>query len=43
LVDRDFTAGTFRIDFDGQHLPAGIYYIRLQNQVIQQVKSVVKV
>jgi len=43
LVDREFSAGTFRVDFDGQHLPAGIYYVRLQNQVIQQVKSVVKV
>jgi uncharacterized protein (DUF1501 family) len=43
LVDREFSAGTFRVDFDGEHLPAGIYYIRLQNQVIQQVKSVVKV
>jgi hypothetical protein len=43
IFDRDFNEGTYRVDFDGEHLPAGIYYIRLQNQVIQQVKSVIKV
>jgi uncharacterized protein (DUF1501 family) len=42
LVDREFSAGTFSINYDGEHLPAGIYYIRLQNQVLQQVKSIVK-
>jgi len=43
LIDANFEAGTFRVDFDGEHLPAGLYYIRLQNQVIQQVKSVIKI
>ena len=43
LVDREFEQGTYRVDFDGEHLPAGIYYVRLQNQVIQQVKSIVKI
>jgi uncharacterized protein (DUF1501 family) len=43
LVDRDFEQGTYRVDFDGENLPAGIYYVRLQNQVIQQVKSIVKI
>lgn len=43
LVDREFEQGTYKVDFDGEHLPAGIYYVRLQNQVIQQVKSIVKI
>jgi len=43
LLDRDFNAGTYRVDFDGEHLPAGIYYVRLQNMVVQQVKSIIKV
>lgn len=43
LTDREFNPGTYKVDFDGEHLPAGIYYVRLQNQVIQQVKSIVKI
>jgi hypothetical protein len=43
LLDREFNQGTYRVDFDGEYLPAGIYYVRLQNQVIQQVKSMLKV
>lgn len=43
IFDREFDPGTFRVDFDGGYLPAGLYYIRLQNQVVQQVKSVIKV
>lgn len=43
LFDKEIEAGTFRIEFNGQHLPPGIYYVRLQNQIIQQVKSVLKV
>lgn len=43
IFDREFKAGTYRADFNGEHLPAGIYYVRLQNQVLQQVKSVLKV
>jgi uncharacterized protein (DUF1501 family) len=43
LLDREFDPGTFRVDFNGEHLPAGIYYIRFQNLVLQQVKSVLKV
>lgn len=43
ILDRQFEAGTFNVNFDGGYLPAGLYYIRLQNEVVQQVKSVVKV
>lgn len=43
LFDRDFMAGTYKTDFDGSALPAGIYYVRLQNLEIQQVRSALKV
>jgi hypothetical protein len=43
LFDKEISAGTYRTDFNGEHLPAGIYYVRLQNQSLQQVKSVMKV
>jgi uncharacterized protein (DUF1501 family) len=43
LLDRDFQAGTYKVDFDGEHLPAGIYYVRLQNMVYQKVKAALKV
>jgi hypothetical protein len=43
IFDRDYSPGKFRVDFDGGSLPPGIYYIRFQNQVFQQVRSAVKV
>lgn len=43
LFDKEIEAGTFRVEFNGQHLPPGIYYVRLQNQIVQQVKSILKV
>lgn len=43
ILDREYTPGKFRIDFDGGYLSAGVYYIRFQNQVFQQVRSVIKV
>jgi hypothetical protein len=43
IFDRDYSPGKFRVDFDGGHLPAYIYYIRFQNQVFQKVRSIVKV
>ena len=43
VYDKEVAEGTYRIDFDGEHLPPGIYYVRLQNQLIQQVKSILKV
>lgn len=36
-------AGTHRMDLDLGHLPDGVYYCRLQNGAVQQVKNVVKV
>jgi hypothetical protein len=43
IFDREYSPGKFRVDFNGGHLPAGVYYVRFQNQVFQQVKSVLKV
>lgn len=43
VFDREFEAGTYKADVEAQHLPAGIYYFRLQNLSVQQVKSVLKV
>jgi hypothetical protein len=36
-------AGSHRMDVDLGPLPAGIYYCRLQNGAVQQVKNLVKV
>ena len=43
LVDRDYTAGTYTVDFDGEALPPGVYYARLQNGVDQFVRAMLKV
>ncbi|MEY3059674.1 MAG: hypothetical protein RL000_1026 [Bacteroidota bacterium] len=43
LYDKEVAEGTYRVDFNGEYLPPGIYYVRLQNQLIQQVKSILKV
>ncbi len=42
-VDKDLPAGTYKYYFDSGALPAGLYYTRLQNGAIQQVKPMVKV
>lgn len=42
-VDGYYDAGDYRVYFNGGYLPAGLYYIRLQNGATQQVKSLVKV
>jgi uncharacterized protein (DUF1501 family) len=43
LIDQVMDPGTFETQYSGQHLPAGVYYIRLQNEIVQQVKTVIKV
>lgn len=43
LADRDYTSGTYKITFDSGVLSAGVYYARLQNGSIQQVRSMLKV
>lgn len=43
-VDQDYpAAGTFTVSFDSGVLPAGVYYARLQNGPVQQVKAMLKV
>jgi uncharacterized protein (DUF1501 family) len=42
-VDADLAAGSYNYTFDSGALPAGVYYARLQNGAMQQVKAMVKV
>jgi uncharacterized protein (DUF1501 family) len=42
-VDADLTSGSYSYYFDSGPLPAGVYYVRLQNGATQQVKAMVKV
>ncbi len=42
LVDDEYSAGTYNITFETDGLPVGVYYARLQNGNIQQVKAMLK-
>ena len=41
-VDREYTPGNYRISFDSYGLPTGVYYLRFQNGITQQVKGMLK-
>ncbi|MBK8658995.1 MAG: DUF1501 domain-containing protein [Bacteroidetes bacterium] len=41
LLDREMAAGSFGATLENENYPAGVYYVRLQNQSVQQVKPVV--
>ncbi len=44
LLDKEYPAATRQtIQFDASHLPNGIYYARLQNGTVQQVRPMLKV
>jgi uncharacterized protein (DUF1501 family) len=43
VVDRDYPAGEYTVDFNAEGLPAGIYYARFQNGQVQQVRAMLKV
>ncbi len=43
LVDKEYTAGTYTVVFDGSPLATGVYYARLQNLARQQVRAMLKV
>lgn len=44
LIEKTFpNEGTHNIGFNADFLPAGIYYIRLQNEAVQQVRAMLKV
>ena len=42
-VDTDLAAGSYTYNYDSGPLAAGVYYVRLQNLSVQQVKAMVKV
>jgi uncharacterized protein (DUF1501 family) len=41
-VDADLPAGSYTYNYDSGPLPSGVYYARLQNGPIQQVKAMIK-
>lgn len=43
LEDDTKPEGTHQVNFDGSNLPNGLYYVRLQNEALQQVKPMMKV
>jgi uncharacterized protein (DUF1501 family) len=42
-VDAEHTPGTYTINFESNGLPPGVYYARLQNGPVQQVRAMLKV
>jgi uncharacterized protein (DUF1501 family) len=42
LTDKEYTAGTYTVVFNGDWLPTGVYYARLQNMATQQVRAMIK-
>ncbi|MFN9710174.1 MAG: DUF1501 domain-containing protein [Bacteroidota bacterium] len=43
LFDQHINAGDYTVLFDAHALPAGLYYMRFQNGIAQQVKPMIKV
>jgi uncharacterized protein (DUF1501 family) len=41
LIDSEMTAGTYQVDFENEGYAEGMYYVRFQNGVVQQVKPIV--
>lgn len=42
LTDQVYTAGTYTVAFNAGTLPSGVYYARLQNMSVQQVRAMIK-
>lgn len=42
LTDKEYEAGIYKLDFDTSALFPGVYYARLQNMHIQQVRAMLK-
>jgi hypothetical protein len=42
-VSGTYTEGKYKVYFNGGYLPAGVYYARLQNEAISQVRNLMKV
>jgi uncharacterized protein (DUF1501 family) len=43
LADQVYTQGTYTLSFNAEALPSGVYYARLQNGALQQVRPMLKV
>ncbi len=43
LADGEYAEGTYKLWYENEGHPAGIYYLRLQNEAIQQVKNMIVV
>lgn len=43
LANGDYTAGTYHMDYENEGHVAGLYYLRLQNEAVQQVKNMIVV
>lgn len=43
LVDREYPPGTYEVWYENEGHPAGTYYLRLQNEALQQVKNMIVV
>ena len=43
LINSDLQAGSYSVDCNLGFLPAGTYYCRIQNGMLQQVKAIIKV
>lgn len=42
LVDGQYLPGTYTVTFDSGGMAPGVYYMRFQNETVQQVKSMIK-
>ncbi|GAC1527144.1 MAG: DUF1501 domain-containing protein [Sediminibacterium sp.] len=42
LTDKEYPAGNYTVVFNSGNLPPGVYYARLQNMAIQQVRPMLK-
>ena len=42
-VDGEYAEGKYKVYFNAERLPSGVYYGRLQNGAVQQVKTMLKV
>lgn len=44
LIDQEYAAsGSYTVSFNSENLPTGVYYARLQNGPVQQVRAMLKV
>jgi len=42
LTDREYAPGSYKLTFEKPGLASGVYYARLQNGPVQQVRSMLK-